>query len=309
MLAARAGEIRCVRLLLRRGARVFAHVDGSTSRYLAMGNGHAKIAELLEDAEEEEIEKGEEQGVPEWTAVYDPAAAKYYYFHNYTGVHTWKRPADFDGKEGSGGGGGGGSRGGSGGSSGGGGGAMDRSRRKKKKKKKHKAGALDELLQQKASLASMPEPLQLLHAARKLQNAYRQKKAREKMRTMRGRRAAAEDAERQAREGITRIEERWIEQTDKRTRLHYYFNTGTQETTWDKPAVFWRSQGGEDGGGQAGTGRGGEGGGGGGGGGGGERGRGEAAKGNSGSGSGGGDGDSGATTATKVIAAEEEEAE
>ena len=93
MHSAKEGHLRCVRILLKHGARVFAHVKGSTSKQLALNNGNGRIAELLADSEEFEIRNSP---VPAYSRVYDPRSGSYYYYHNYTGITVRKKPANFD---------------------------------------------------------------------------------------------------------------------------------------------------------------------------------------------------------------------
>ena len=94
MHSAKEGHMRCVRILLKHGARVFAHVKGSTSKELALNNGNGRIAELLAGSEESEIRNG---AVPAYSRVYDPRSGSYYYYHNFTGITVRKNAGEYYG--------------------------------------------------------------------------------------------------------------------------------------------------------------------------------------------------------------------
>ena len=94
MHSAKEGHMRCVRILLKHGARVFAHVKGSTSKQLALNNGNGRIAELLAGSEESEIRNG---AVPAYSRVYDPRSGSYYYYHNFTGITVRKNAGEYYG--------------------------------------------------------------------------------------------------------------------------------------------------------------------------------------------------------------------
>ena len=55
-----------------------------------------------------------------------------------------------------------------------------------------------------------------------------------------GAKAAADQEAKFAAEGATKMTVFWIEQIDRRTKLPFYWHTGLRETSWDRPASFWR---------------------------------------------------------------------
>lgn len=74
----------------------------------------------------------------------------------------------------------------------------------------------------------LPEPLIKLNAIRKLQSAYRAKKARATFRAMKAEKSSKE----------THSTAKWTENYDAGSGYNYYFNNETHETVWEKPDDF-----------------------------------------------------------------------
>ena len=90
---------------------------------------------------------------------------------------------------------------------------------------------MEEKIKKGGSLLGLPHNLALLCAARKVQSAYRAKKARKKMREMRAEKHAVEEEKKHG-------HHKWIMEHDKASGFDYYFNTETHESSWERPPDY-----------------------------------------------------------------------
>ena len=141
--------------------------------------------------------KQKDSGAAMWQAVYDPSSGHYYYYDSVADpmcqCPTWDKPEGFD---------------------------LDASR---EAEKNISAGGL--------SLSEVPHGLALLLATRKIQNVFRAKQARKKMRVKRAEKFVESRPNTPADVGMSE----WIEMMDHGSGYPYYYNTHTHETTWDDP--------------------------------------------------------------------------
>ena len=137
-----------------------------------------------------------EGDIPTWSEVLDPGTGHKYYYNNITGESSWEMPEGFN---------------------------AEKSHELEKK--------MEEKIKKGGSLLGLPHNLALLCAARKVQSAYRAKKARKKMREMRAEKHAVEEEKKHG-------HHKWIMEHDKASGFDYYFNTETHESSWERPPDY-----------------------------------------------------------------------